>query len=94
MPDGVVRRPSPEEHPRCRICHWRLLSLVDEVSGTGSSPAGESPQMAADANSTTKWLTFAPTATLTYRLSEPASITGYALTFNNLTYLPYMTRAA
>ncbi|WP_052460232.1 GH92 family glycosyl hydrolase [Tessaracoccus massiliensis] len=60
-----------------------LLSLVDEVSGTGSSPAGESPQMAADANSTTKWLTFAPTATLTYRLSEPASITGYALTSAN-----------
>ncbi|MEE6273978.1 GH92 family glycosyl hydrolase [Georgenia sp. MJ206] len=60
-----------------------LLGYVTGVTGTGSSPAAEAPPNAADGNPSSKWLTFAETGTLTYELSEPVSITGYALTSAN-----------
>src|SRR5690606_29489737 len=78
--------PAPEEHrPHADPVNFTgdlfagdsLLGLVEEVTGTGSSPANEGPANAADANPSSKWLTFASTGTLTYRLSEPASITSY-----------------
>ncbi|HLT84148.1 MAG TPA: GH92 family glycosyl hydrolase [Phototrophicaceae bacterium] len=84
--------PAPEEHrPHADPVNFTgdlfagdsLLGLVEEVTGTGSSPANEGPANAADANPSSKWLTFASTGTLTYRLSEPASITSYTLTSAN-----------
>ena len=56
---------------------------VAEATGTGRSPAAETPAKAVDGDPGTKWLTFARTGTLTLRMEEPVAVAQYSLTSAN-----------
>ena len=56
---------------------------VAEATGTGRSPAGETPPRAVDGDPGTKWLTFARTGTLTLRMEQPVALVKYSLTSAN-----------
>ncbi|WP_253181983.1 ThuA domain-containing protein [Cellulosimicrobium cellulans] len=60
-----------------------VAEKVAEATGTGRSPAAETPPMAVDGDPGTKWLTFARTGTLTLRMEEPVALTQYSLTSAN-----------
>ncbi|SEO32234.1 GH92 family glycosyl hydrolase [Actinacidiphila rubida] len=56
---------------------------IAEVTTSGDNPPNETAQKAADEDPNTKWLTFASTGWLQYRLSEDVTVKKYALTSAN-----------
>ncbi|PRX46582.1 F5/8 type C domain-containing protein [Prauserella shujinwangii] len=56
---------------------------VAEVTASAENPPNEIAVNLADGDTSTKWLAFEPTATITMRLAEPAVISQYALTSAN-----------
>ncbi|SIQ11912.1 PKD domain-containing protein [Cellulosimicrobium aquatile] len=56
---------------------------VAEATGTGRSPAAETPAKAVDGDPNTKWLTFARTGQLTLRMEQPVAVVKYGITSAN-----------
>jgi predicted alpha-1,2-mannosidase len=60
-----------------------IKDKIAEVTTSGDNPPNETAQKAADEDPNTKWLTFASTGWLQYRLSEDVTVKKYALTSAN-----------
>ncbi|MET0302718.1 MAG: GH92 family glycosyl hydrolase [Microbacteriaceae bacterium] len=60
-----------------------LLGSVAEVTASAENPPGEIAANLIDGSASTKWLAFAPTATITYELEAPAVVAAYTLTSAN-----------
>ncbi|WP_052436188.1 ThuA domain-containing protein [Georgenia sp. SUBG003] len=56
---------------------------VAEVTASANNPPNEIAEKLIDGDPGTKWLAFNPTATITYRLTEPVTVNRYALTSAN-----------
>ncbi|HEY8302687.1 MAG TPA: GH92 family glycosyl hydrolase [Jatrophihabitans sp.] len=60
-----------------------VIDASTPIQASAENPPGEVATNLADADPSTKWLAFQPTATLTYHLPQAAAITTYALTSAN-----------
>lgn len=60
-----------------------VLDRVDAVAASAENLPNEGATNLADASSATKWLTFASTGWVTYEMTEPTTVTAYALTSAN-----------
>ncbi|SNT58239.1 alpha-1,2-mannosidase, putative [Actinacidiphila glaucinigra] len=60
-----------------------LLDQVSAVTASADNPPGEVASNVKDANPSTKWLAFAKTGWVTYRLAKPAAVVKYSLTSAN-----------
>jgi predicted alpha-1,2-mannosidase len=60
-----------------------IKDKIAEITTSGDNPPNETAQKAADEDPNTKWLTFASTGWLQYRLSEDVTVKKYALTSAN-----------
>jgi predicted alpha-1,2-mannosidase len=60
-----------------------LLGHVQSVTASAENAPGEVAANLADNSPATKWLAFAPTATITYTLDSAQTVAGYSLTSGN-----------
>ena len=57
-----------------------VVSADTAATASSSNGAGSAPSALTDADPTTRWQALVPAATITYRLTKPTAVTGYALT--------------
>nr|WP_221380358.1 GH92 family glycosyl hydrolase [Actinoplanes polyasparticus] len=57
-----------------------MLELLSAVTASAENPPGETAVKLTDGDSSTKWLAFSRTGTVTYQLAKPVAVVKYSLT--------------
>lgn len=60
-----------------------VLDQVTAVTASAENPPNETAAKLTDGDTSTKWLAFNPTGTVTYRLAQPVTVVKYSLTSAN-----------